>query len=101
MMPCPSFRISGSQTFGLRDLPPQSLSASWIFKPLPRRTRRQSQRPSPSRLVLYYVSPKIEHGPFDLLLHEPRRRRSWLIFDVGQRMRLLLLSFAVIALATG
>jgi hypothetical protein len=36
--------------------------------------------------VLSYVSPKAEHGPFDLFLHEPRHRRSWLIFDVGQSM---------------
>ena len=48
-----------------------------------RSTRRQSQRPSLSRLVLLYVSPKIEHGPFDRVLHEPRQRRSWLIFDVA------------------
>jgi predicted N-acetyltransferase YhbS len=49
-------------------------------------TRRQSQRPSLSRLVLRCVSRKEEHGLFDLLLHEPRQRRSWLIFDVRQKM---------------
>ena len=36
--------------------------------------------------MLLYGSPKEEHGPFDLLMHEPRQRRSWLIFDVGQNM---------------
>jgi DNA-binding MarR family transcriptional regulator len=35
--------------------------------------------------VLLYDSPKEKHGSFDLLLHEPRQRRPWLIFDVRQR----------------
>jgi len=28
--------------------------------------------------------PKVEHGLFNVWLHEPRQRRSWLIFDVSQ-----------------
>ena len=51
-----------------------------------RLTRRQSQRPSLSRLVLSKVYPKEEYGPINLLLHEPRQRRSWLIFD-GKSMK--------------
>src|SRR5688572_13764421 len=52
-----------------------------------RLTRRQSQRPSLSRLVLSYDSPKEEDGQLDLLSHEPRQRRSWLVFDVRQNMK--------------
>ena len=37
--------------------------------------------------MLRHVSPKEEHGPFDVPLHEPRQRRSWLIFDVRQKCR--------------
>jgi hypothetical protein len=34
--------------------------------------------------ALSYDSPKV-HGSFDLLLHELRQRRSWLIFDVRRK----------------
>jgi hypothetical protein len=37
--------------------------------------------------VLSYVSLKVELVPCDALLHEPRQRRSWLIFDVRQKMK--------------
>src|SRR5215204_5242082 len=50
-------------------------------------TRRQSQRPSLSRLVLTYELPKGKDRLLNLLLHEPRQRRSWLIFDVRQKLR--------------
>jgi hypothetical protein len=44
----------------------------------------------------------VEHGPFDLLLHEPRQRRSWLIFDVSQKMkRVVVLSGIAVACAIG
>jgi dihydrofolate reductase len=36
--------------------------------------------------VLLNDSLKVEIGMFDVLLHEPRQRRSWLIFDVSQKV---------------
>jgi hypothetical protein len=52
-----------------------------------RLTRRQSQRPARSRLVLSYVKPNVTVGPINLFLHESRPSGSWLIFDVGQKFR--------------
>jgi hypothetical protein len=39
--------------------------------------------------VLWKDSLKEEHGLDHIFLHEPRQRRSWLIFDVGQDMKWL------------
>src|SRR5688572_7865202 len=52
-----------------------------------RLTRRQSQRPSLSRLVLSKESSKEEYGLVDVLLHEPRRRRSWLLWENDSQAR--------------
>jgi hypothetical protein len=53
--------------------------------------------------VLQKDSPNAEYGVFDVLLHEPRQRRSWLIFDVRQMKRahvIPLIVFLVLTLIT-